>query len=239
MLFRSTVKCPILQDFSVNDMHDAIAGSGKEGYHIKHVEPGRDYKAWLNTDVRTVVAGDKCPNCGGTFYSTKGNELGHIFKLGKKYTQSMGVTFLDENGKATVPTMGCYGIGVDRVLASIIESYHDDKGIIWPMTVAPFHIAIVPIKYSGSMKEAADRLYEELSKKGVEVLLDDRDERPGVKFNDMDLMGFPIRITVGEKNLPNVEVKLRREAEAKLIPLEEAADFAAKLVAEELKELNA
>ncbi len=234
-----TVKCPILQDFSVNDMHDAIAGSGKEGYHIKHVEPGRDYKAWLNTDVRTVVAGDKCPNCGGTFYSTKGNELGHIFKLGKKYTQSMGVTFLDENGKATVPTMGCYGIGVDRVLASIIESYHDDKGIIWPMTVAPFHIAIVPIKYSGSMKEAADRLYEELSKKGVEVLLDDRDERPGVKFNDMDLMGFPIRITVGEKNLPNVEVKLRREAEAKLIPLEEAADFAAKLVAEELKELNA
>ncbi len=234
-----TVKCPILQDLSVNDMHDAIAGSGKEGYHIKHVEPGRDYTAYINTDVRTVVPGDKCPCCGGTFYSTKGNELGHIFKLGKKYTESMGVTYLDVNGKASVPTMGCYGIGVDRVLASIVEAYHDDKGIIWPMSVAPFQVAIVPIKYAGAMKEAADKLYNELTAAGIEVLLDDRDERPGVKFNDMDLLGFPVRITVGEKNLPNVEVKMRNEAEANLIPLEQAAAAVTKTVKDALAQLNA
>ena len=234
-----TVKCPILQDLSVNDMHDAIAGSGKEGYHIKHVEPGRDYTAWMNADVRTVVPGDKCPCCGGTFYSTKGNELGHIFKLGKKYTESMGVTYLDVNGKASVPTMGCYGIGVDRVLASIVEAYHDDKGIIWPMSVAPFQVAIVPIKYNGAMKEAADRLYKELTEAGIEVLLDDRDERPGVKFNDMDLMGFPIRITVGDKNLPNVEVKLRSQAEAKLIPLDSATSQVAQMVEDALVALEA
>lgn len=234
-----TVKCPILQDLSVNDMHDAIAGSGKEGYHIKHVEPGRDYTAYLNADVRTVVPGDKCPCCGGTFYSTKGNELGHIFKLGKKYTESMGVTYLDVNGKATVPTMGCYGIGVDRVLASIIETYHDDKGIIWPMSVAPFQVAIVPIKYQGAMKEAADKLYEQLTAAGIEVLLDDRDERPGVKFNDMDLLGFPVRITVGEKNLPNVEIKMRDQTEATLVPLEQAADSVTKTVRDALAQLNA
>ena len=234
-----TVKCPILQDLSVNDMHDAIAGSGKEGYHIKHVEPGRDYTAYLNADVRTVVPGDKCPCCGGTFYSTNGNELGHIFKLGKKYTESMGVTYLDVNGKASVPTMGCYGIGVDRVLASIIETYHDDKGIIWPMSVAPFQVAIVPIKYQGAMKEAADKLYEQLTAAGIEVLLDDRDERPGVKFNDMDLLGFPVRITVGEKNLPNVEIKMRDQTEATLVPLEQAADSVTKTVRDALAQLNA
>ncbi len=234
-----TVKCPILQDLSVNDMHDAVAGSGKDGYHIKHVEPGRDYTPWMNADVRTVVVGDKCPVCGGTFYSKKGNELGHIFKLGKKYTESMGVTYLDENGKSAVPTMGCYGIGVDRVLASIVERFHDDKGIQWPMTVAPFQVAIVPIKYKDSMKEAADKLYAELTAAGIEVLLDDRDERPGVKFNDMDLMGFPVRITVGEKNLPNVEVKLRTAAEAEMVPLEKAAEKVVSMVKEALNSLNA
>ncbi len=234
------LNCPIIQDLSVNDMHDAFAGSGKEGFHIKHVEPGRDFKFWKNADVRTVKEGDSCctPNCNGKYYTTKGNELGHIFKLGKKYTQSMGVTFLDVNGKAAVPTMGCYGIGVDRVLASIIERFHDEKGIIWPMSVAPYQVAIVPIKYKDSMKDAADRLYEELKNLGIEVLLDDRDERPGVKFNDMDLLGFPVRITVGEKNLPNVEIKIRSEAEAKLIPLENAASFAAEIVKAELAKLN-
>lgn len=234
------LNCPIVQDLSVNYMHDAFAGAGKEGFHIKHVEPNRDYKFFLNADVRTVKAGDKClnPNCDGTYYSTKGNELGHIFKLGKKYTQSMNVTYLDENGKAAVPTMGCYGIGVDRVLASIIENSHDDKGIIWPMSVAPFKVAIVPIKYKDAMKEVADKLYDELTKAGVEVLLDDRDERPGVKFNDMDLLGFPIRITVGDKNLPNVEIKLRSEQNANLIPQENAVAEVQKIINEQMSALN-
>ncbi len=235
-----TVKCPILQDLTVNEMHDAIAGSGKEGFHIKHVEPSRDYTPWMNADVRTVKDGDKCacPSCNGTYYSTKGNELGHIFKLGKKYTESMNVTYLDKNGKAAVPTMGCYGIGVDRVLASIIETNHDDFGIQWPMSVAPFQVAIVPIKYKDSMKEAADKLYQELTEAGVEVLLDDRDERPGVKFNDMDLIGFPIRITVGDKNLPNIEVKLRTNKDSELIPLEGASQKIAEMVKAAMDQLN-
>ena len=220
-------------------MHDAIAGSGKEGFHIKHVEPERDYTAWMNVDVRTVKPGDSCPNCGGTFYSRKGNELGHIFKLGKKYTESMGVTYLDKNGKEAVPTMGCYGIGVDRVLASIVERFHDDKGIIWPMSIAPYQVAIVPIKYKDAMKDAADKLYDELTKAGIQVLLDDRDERPGVKFNDMDLIGFPVRITVGDKNLPNVEIKLRSADNAELVPLESAAARTADIVNAELAKLRA
>lgn len=219
-------------------MHDAYAGSGKEGFHIKHVEPGRDYTAYINADVRTVKEGDTCPHCGGKFHTSKGNELGHIFKLGKKYTESMGVTYLDKNGKAAVPTMGCYGIGVDRVLASIIECFHDDNGIMWPMSVAPYTVAIVPIKYKDAMKDAADRLYADLKAAGVEVVLDDRDERPGVKFADADLIGYPVRVTIGDKNLPNVEVKMRNAAEPTMIPLEEAGAKIAEIVKAELDKLN-
>ena len=233
-----SVKCPIIQDLSVNNMHDAYAGAGKEGFHIKHVEPGRDYTAYINADVRTVKEGDTCPHCGGKFHTSKGNELGHIFKLGKKYTESMGVTYLDKNGKAAVPTMGCYGIGVDRVLASIIECFHDDNGIMWPMSVAPYTVAIVPIKYKDAMKDAADKLYADLKAAGVEVVLDDRDERPGVKFADADLIGYPVRVTIGDKNLPNVEVKMRNAAEPTMIPLEEAGAKIAEIVKAELDKLN-
>ena len=244
-----TAKAPLVVDSSVvkaNDdgtmtamMHDAIAGSGKDGFHIRHVEPLRDFTPFLCADVRTVKEGDKCPICGGTFYSTKGNELGHIFKLGHKYTKSMKVTFLDKNGKAAEPTMGCYGIGVDRTLASIIENNNDEKGIIWPMTVAPFQVCVVPIKYDGKMKEVADKIYETLKSDGIEVFLDDRNERPGVKFADMELIGIPLRITVGEKNLPNVEFKPRAQAEAELVPADEAAAKAAAFVKAELARLNA
>lgn len=232
------LNCPIIQDLSVNDMHDAFAGAGKEGFHIKHVEPGRDFSAWMTTDVRTAVVGDACPDCGKPFYMKKGNELGHIFKLGDKYTKSMGVTYLDENAKQIIPLMGCYGIGVDRTLASIIEGYHDDKGIIWPMSTAPYQVAIVPIKYDGAMKEAADKLYAELESLGVEVLLDDRNERPGVKFNDADLIGFPIRVVIGDKNLPNVEVKMRNNPDASLVPSTEAAKKIAEIVKAELDKLD-
>ena len=232
------IKIPVLADDSTLEMHDCFAGAGKEGFHLKHVEPGRDYTPFMTADVRTVVPGDKCPDCGGTFYMKKGNELGHIFKLGTKYTKSMSVTYLDQNAKPVTPVMGCYGIGVDRTLASIIEAHHDDDGIIWPMTVAPFQVALVPVKYDGTMKEAADKIYEELEKAGIEVLLDDRNERPGVKFKDADLIGFPVRVVIGEKNLPNVEIKLRKENESKLVPAEEAASLIIKTVQEELSQLN-
>ncbi|WP_296090132.1 proline--tRNA ligase [uncultured Treponema sp.] len=229
---------PVIADNSVLDMHDFLVGANKADTHFVHVEYGRDFSAWKTADLRTAKAGDICPVCGKPFYTTKGNELGHIFKLGKKYTESMNVTYLDKNGKSAVPTMGCYGIGVDRVLASIIESFHDDRGIIWPMSTAPYQVAIVPIKYSGAMKEAADKIYDELLKAGVEVLLDDRDERPGVKFNDMDLIGFPVRITVGDKNLPNVEIKMRSSEQAELVPLENTAAKASEIVKAEFDKLN-
>ena len=243
-----TSKAPLIVDNSVvtrdenggfiPQMHDTICGSGKNGFHTQHVEPLRDFTPWMTADLRTVKAGDKC-TCGGTYYTSKGNELGHIFKLGKKYTQSMNVTYLDKNGKAAVPTMGCYGIGVDRVLASIIEVHHDDKGIIWPVSVAPYQVAIVPIKYKDAMKDAADKIYQALEDKGIEVVLDDRDERPGVKFNDMDLIGFPVRITVGDKNLPNVEIKVRDAEEPVLVPVDEAADKVAQIIEKAFEELRA
>ena len=232
------IKIPVLMDESAVNMHDCITGAGKEGYHLLHVEPGRDFTPFMTADVRTVVPGDKCPDCGGTFYMKKGNELGHIFKLGDKYTKSMSVTYLDQNAKPVTPIMGCYGIGVDRTLASIIEGNHDDDGIIWPMTVAPFQVVIVPVKYDGQMKDVSDKLYDELRSNGIEVLLDDRNERTGVKFKDMDLIGIPVRIVVGEKNLPNVEIKLRKESESTLVPQEEAANKVTDIVRAELKALN-
>ncbi len=232
------IKIPILADISTLEMHDCIAGSGEEGYHIKHVEPNRDYKPFLTADVRTCKEGDRCPDCGGTFYMKKGNELGHIFKLGDKYTKSMNVTYLDVNGKPVIPLMGCYGIGVDRTLASIIEANHDEKGISWPMTIAPYQVAIIPIQYKGKMQEVADKLYEELSNVGIEVLLDDRNERPGVKFADSELIGFPVRIVVGDKNLPNVEIKIRNAENAELVPENEATKKVCDFVKSELEKLN-
>lgn len=229
---------PVVADETVMAMHDCVTGGLKTDVHFEHVEPGRDFTPFMTADVRTVVAGDKCPNCGAEFYSKKGNELGHIFKLGYKYTKTMNVTYLDENGKQQIPTMGCYGIGVDRALASIIEEHHDDNGIIWPMTVAPYQVAIVPVKYEGAMKEEADKIYDALQKAGIETLLDDRSERPGVKFKDIDLLGIPVRIVVGEKNLPNVELKCRNSADMQLVLATEAAAKAAEIVKAELAKLN-
>lgn len=240
--------CPILADYSVisedkngnfeSNMHDTFIGASKKDFHVKHIEPLRDFTPDVVADVRAVIPGNKCPECGAELYSKKGNELGHIFKLGDKYTKSMKVTYLDVSGKPATPIMGCYGIGVDRTLASIIEEHHDEKGIIWTMSTAPYQVAIVPIKYDGTMKEVADKLYNELKNEGVDVILDDRNERPGVKFNDADLIGYPIRIVIGDKNLPNVELKLRKEDTSSLIPVEAAAKKAVEIIKSELEELN-
>ena len=231
-------KAQVIADKTVMTMHDAVTGGLKKDVHFIHVEPGRDFTPFMTADVRVVKPGDICPECGGTFYSKKGNELGHIFKLGTKYTQSMNVTYLDVSGKPVTPVMGCYGIGVDRTLASIIEGHHDDKGIIWPMSVAPFQVAVIPIMYKDKMKEVADKLYDELTAAGIEVILDDRNERPGVKFTDSELLGYPIRIVVGDKNLPNVELKLRTADAPELVPAETAAAKAIEIVKAELDKLN-
>jgi prolyl-tRNA synthetase len=154
----------------------------------------------------------------------------------------MQVSYLDENGKSRTPTMGCYGIGLDRTLASAIEEHHDDQGIVWPITLAPYHVIIIPVKYDGAVKAAADSITAELEKKGIETLLDDRNERPGVKFNDADLIGIPYRVVVGDKNLsgdiPRVEVKRRCEKEARLTELSAAATELAEAVRGDLAELN-
>ncbi|MDR1306146.1 MAG: proline--tRNA ligase [Treponema sp.] len=233
---------PVIADQTVTGMTDAVTGALEKDKHYRHAACGRDFAPWLTADVRTVKAGDRCPLCGGELYEKKGNELGHIFKLGSKYTASMGVSYLDENGKSHIPVMGCYGIGLDRTLASIIEEHHDDQGIVWPVSVAPYHVIIIPIKYSGAVKDACDALAKELEAAGLEVLLDDRDERAGVKFNDADLVGIPWRIVAGDKNLaggiPRVEVKRRSEKEARLVPLCETTAEIAAAVKAELTALN-
>ncbi|MDR2729878.1 MAG: proline--tRNA ligase [Treponema sp.] len=233
---------PLIIDHSVTAMIDAVTGALETDKHYKHAAYGRDFEAWLIEDVRTVKTGDRCPVCGGELYSKTGNELGHIFKLGFKYTRSMNVSYLDEYGKSRIPTMGCYGIGVDRTLASIIEEHHDDAGIIWPVSVAPYHVIIVPIKYEGAIRESADKLTTELSRLGLEVLLDDRGERPGVKFNDADLTGIPWRVIVGDRglaqNIPQVEIKHRTEKTARNIDLGKAAIELSDRIREELEQLN-
>jgi prolyl-tRNA synthetase len=233
---------PVIVDYTGTAMNDAVTGALAKDLHYRHAAYGRDFEAWMVTDVRTVKAGDRCPLCGGELYEKKGNELGHIFKLGYKYTRSMKVSYLDEGGKTQIPTMGCYGIGLDRTLASVIEEHHDGDGVIWPMTVAPYHVIILPIKYEGNVKTLTDSLAAELELRGLEVLVDDRDERPGVKFKDADLIGIPCRVVVGEKNLggesPKVELKRRGEKESRLIEAAKAADELAGIVRAELAALN-
>ncbi|MDR0721110.1 MAG: proline--tRNA ligase [Treponema sp.] len=235
-------KLPVLADITVTAMNDAVSGALAKDLHYKHVAYGRDFSPWMIADVRTVKAGDRCPLCGGELYEKKGNELGHIFKLGYKYTKAMKLSYLDESGKSHIPTMGCYGIGLDRTLASVIEEHNDEDGIIWPVSIAPYHVMIVPIKYDGKVKEAADNLEAALEKMGIDVLLDDREERPGVKFKDADLIGIPYRIVVGDKNLiqapPKVEIKHRREKENKLVEYSKAAPELAEKIKAELAELN-
>ncbi|MDR3146963.1 MAG: proline--tRNA ligase [Treponema sp.] len=231
---------PIIVDETVTAMNDAVTGALAQDLHYRHVAYGRDFTGWMLRDVRTVKAGDHCPHCGAELYEKKGNELGHIFKLGYKYTRSMNVSYLDEHGAAQVPTMGSYGIGLDRTLASVIEEHHDDDGIIWPATLSPFHVSIVPIKYDGAVQAAADTLAEELERRGLEVLVDNRNERPGVKFKDADLIGIPFRVVVGDKNLSagTVEIKRRGAAEARLVETGRAAEELAALVRAEIAVLN-
>jgi prolyl-tRNA synthetase len=237
---------PLVIDQTVTGMLDAVTGALAKDLHYKHVAYSRDFSAWMIEDIRTVKAGDRCPICKGELYTKMGNELGHIFKLGFKYTNSMNVSYLDENGKSQTPTMGCYGIGVDRTLASVIEEHHDESGIVWPVSVAPYHVIIVPIKYDGLVKETADKLAAELEQCGIEVLLDDRSERPGVKFNDADLTGIPWRVVIGDKGLggtsgdatPQVEIKHRSEKESRMVDLDKAKAELEQKIQEELRQLQ-
>lgn len=212
---------PILGDESVRCAKDSVTGAMKCDAHFVHVVQGRDFTFDYVGDFRIVKEGDACPSCHKALTSKKGNELGHVFKLGDKYSRSLNATFLDANGKNCYPLMGCYGIGLDRLVAAVAEEYSDADGLKWPVSVAPYHVVIVPVKYSGEMQKVCDELYDELVGLGLEVLLDDRDARVGVKFKDMDLIGIPYRIVVGEKNLPKLELKVRATGEMRLLQKDE------------------
>ncbi|NPV00549.1 MAG: proline--tRNA ligase [Brevinematales bacterium] len=212
-------KVRIIADASVPAMVNAITGANKKDLHLKNVNPGRDFQWEKAADIQSIREGDLCPECRKPLNAYHGIEVGHIFKLGYKYTDSMNVVFLDKEGKEQKPIMGCYGIGVGRTIASVIEQSHDDHGIIWPMSIAPFHILIVPVNISDeNQMEASRKLYDTLKKK-YEVLMDDRDERAGVKFNDADLIGIPIRITVGKTFAAEgkFELKLRAEKDKEVL----------------------
>ncbi|MDR0820603.1 MAG: proline--tRNA ligase [Endomicrobium sp.] len=205
----------IIADLSVAELSNALTGANKKDYHLKNVNFKRDYNADIVADIRKVMRGDICPRCKKEELKfSRGIEIGHTFKLGTKYSKSMNALYLDANGKEKFIIMGCYGIGVTRILAATIEQSHDDDGIIWPDNIAPFEVAIVPLNYADEKtKETTEKIHKELSSKGLDVLIDDRDERAGIKFKDADLIGIPYRITISEKNLANgnVELKARRD----------------------------
>jgi len=226
------LKVPIYADWSVRSVTDGVAGANEADAHLRHVSAARDFKAAYG-DLRVVVEGDRCPRCEGTLAISRGIEVGHIFKLGTKYSEAMGSTFLDDSGKERPMIMGCYGIGVGRTAAAAIEQNHDDAGIIWPVPLAPFGCEVLPVNVRNEETlAAAEALYDELRGAGVEVLLDDRDERAGVKFKDADLLGIPVRVVVGERNLKdeNVEIKERRGSEPRLVKLSAAAGEVAKVL---------
>lgn len=215
----------IVIDKEVLGMKNFVVGANKEGYHYKNCNV-KDFKYNIVEDISSVKEGDICPHCGGKIYFKKGIEIGNTFKLGTKYAKSLGLTYLDEFNKPQYVTMGCYGIGIGRVLASIVEQNNDEKGIIFPMTVAPFKVCIVPSNMKDEhIVETADKIYQTLTESNIDTIYDDRDERLGVKFNDMDLIGIPIRITVGKKLAENkVELKLRKEDTSKDVDIENIID---------------
>ncbi len=205
----------IIIDEEVKTMTNFVVGANKEGYHYINANLS-DFNYDLCADIVNVKENDICPNCGGKLYFKKGIEVGNTFKLGTKYSEKFGLTYLDENNKSNPVVMGCYGIGPGRILASLVEQNNDEKGIIFPLSVAPFKVCIAALNTKDeTCMEVANKLYDELNNAGIDTLLDDRDERPGIKFNDLDLLGIPIRITLGKKLSENkVEFKLRKETES-------------------------
>jgi prolyl-tRNA synthetase, family II len=216
----------LIVDERITKMRNIVVGANETDYHLKNVNYGRDFQAEVVEDLLLVEEGDICPNCGNKLYIDRGIEVGNIFQLGTKYSKSLNATFLDENGKEREFVMGSYGVGVSRSVAAIVEQYHDEKGIIWPFVVAPYHVIITVVNTKKEEQIAlGERLYNELKNKGIEVLLDDRNESAGVKFNDRDLIGIPARITVGKLASDGiVEFSLRKSSEKEELKAEDIYD---------------
>jgi len=213
----------IIADDSITSGSNFVAGANKPETHLKNVNYPRDFKADLITDIAQAHAGEECPKCGGKLSSTRGIEVGHVFKLGTFLSEKLGAFFIDAEGASRPIIMGCYGIGLDRLLAAAIELHHDDKGITWPISIAPYHIYLCALRPENpDVAAAAEKAYNDLEAQGLEVLFDDRNESPGVKFNDADLLGMPFRVTVSPRTLEknSAEIKKRTEKESQLVPLD-------------------
>jgi prolyl-tRNA synthetase len=221
-------KARVISDFAVQGIKDGVAGGNKRDVHVLHVVPGRDFKPEAYADLRKAVAGDPCPRCSTPMEASRGIEVGHTFQLGTKYSSAMKATYLDLNGKAQTIVMGCYGIGVSRVVAACIEQCHDANGIVWPESLAPWDLIISPLNVTKpDVKNTAEKLYEEAQKAGLQVLLDDRDMQAGAKLKDADLIGIPKRLIVGERKLAEgkVEFKRRQDPASQDIPLADALNI--------------
>lgn len=220
---------PVIMDNRVANMKNFIVGANKTDCHLKNVNLS-DFKVFNTSDISQIKEGDKCPQCGGTIKFSKGIEIGNTFKLGTKYSHALGLQFLDKNGKLQDVEMGSYGIGVGRCLSALVEQNHDERGIIWPMSVAPYKVTLVLINLKDEKQiSVANQIYDELMKKGIEPLFDDRDERAGVKFNDCDLIGIPLRVTIGKGVVDgNVEFKHRKDEKAIEVPIKEIVEFIVK-----------
>lgn len=227
--------CTVVVDSELVGLKNLCAGACKLDHHILNVNYGRDYEGDIVTDLKVLKEGDPCPVCGAPIKHTRGIEVGQVFKLGTKYSKAMNAIYKDENQQDHPLVMGCYGIGVSRTLAAVIEQHHDEDGIIWPVSVAPYHAIVTLVKPKDEEQaKVAEEIYQSLLVAGVEAVIDDRDERPGVKFKDADLLGFPIRITVGKRAGEGiVEYKLRRDSEKSELSVAEAIENAIKLVNEE------
>ncbi|RJP75365.1 MAG: proline--tRNA ligase [Candidatus Abyssobacteria bacterium SURF_17] len=225
----------LVADKTVTSMVNCITGANKTDYHLTNVNYKRDFSGDLVGDITVVAAGDKCIRCGATLTEYRGIEVGQIFKLGRKYSVAMKATFIDEQGNETPFTMGCYGIGITRTVAAAIEQNHDGNGIIWPPSLAPYQVLVTPVAVSDeATMSVAESVYSGLCAKGVEVLLDDRDERPGVKFKDADLIGIPLRVTIGSRGLKQgtVEARIRRTGATHDVPVENAVEEIMRLLSE-------
>jgi prolyl-tRNA synthetase len=224
----------LIVDRDAASVADGVTGANRTDYHVLHVAYGRDFEGQV-ADIRSVVDGDLCPECGASLKLYRGIEVGHIFLLGTKYSAAMGATYLDEQGQKQPLVMGCYGIGISRLLAALVEQHHDEDGPIFPLAVAPFQVLLVQVGEEPQVVAAVAKLESELEERGLEVLVDDRDERAGVKFKDADLLGIPLRLTVGKKALESDSVELKWRAERapdqkRLLPLELAAQQVLELV---------
>ena len=216
-------KVIVVVDATVMKMHNVCCGANKEGYHFINVNPGRDFTPTYVADIRLIQEGDPCPHCGGEVSKARGIEVGQVFKLFTKYSSALKATYLDENGKEQPMVMRCYGVSVSRTMAAAIEQNFDDNGIIWPIEIAPYHVLVVPFNTKDEASAAkAEEIYMQLKKVGLETVIDDRNERPGVKFKDADLIGYPLRVVVGPKTLTEgkLEVKIRKTGEIRYLPLD-------------------